>query len=66
MNGTSSKQKVATESCRQMRGTADTAYEYIRELQSETTVGIDVAAHVIVPEYLIDTCKGSHCEVTVN
>lgn len=51
MIGTSNLHKTATESSRWMRGAVRDLDEYILELQPELTVGLDVVAHVIVPEY---------------
>lgn len=36
-----------------MRGATRITYEYLPELQPELTVGLDVMAHVTVPEYCV-------------
>jgi len=51
MIGTSSLNKTTTESSRWMRGAVRDLDEYILELQPEIIVGLDVVAHVTVPEY---------------
>ena len=51
MIGISSHNRAATESSRLMRGAVRDFDEYILELHPEIIVGLDVVAHVIVPEY---------------